>query len=303
MELRRREFLRTSSGALLTAFTGCAAHDRSSLLCPTNLAEFQLEQNLGPLPVYRWKSSGAGPVIMLLHEMPGMSLSNLALAQCLGREGFSVYLPLLFGEPGQARFLGGYFQSCATDGFNCSSPDGGSAILNPLRETRARIVQRSGAPVGIIGMCLTGAFPLALLGDGVAAAVLCQPTLPFNTLLMRPIGAQRRSLGLGEADLERARQFDVPLLAMRYRNDSLCPRERFGVLRRLAPSRIASLEVDDPPDGHSTLAWDLHEDALADAVSYLKVCLGLEKRARPMRLTKFNGRRCEITPERRWRAL
>jgi dienelactone hydrolase len=302
MELRRREFLRTTMGTLLATLTGCAAHDRASLLCPAGLTDFQLEQDLGPLAVYRLKRS-AGPAILLLHEMPGMSLSNLALAHCLGREGFSVYLPLLFGEPGQARFLGGYFQSCAGDRFDCSSPNGGSTILNLLRETRARVIERSGAPIGIIGMCLTGAFPLALLGDGVFAAVACQPTLPFNALLMRPVGAQRRSLGLSEADLDRARQSSIPLLAMRYRNDSLCPRERFGVLRRLTPGRLAVLEIDDPPDGHSALAWELHEDALADTVNYLKVCLEVEKRARLMRLAKFNGRRCEITPQRRWRSL
>jgi dienelactone hydrolase len=235
--------------------------------------------------------------------MAGLSPGNLALAQCLGRKGFSLYLPVLFGEPGESRPIRGYFQSCASARFDCSSPEGGSAILEPLRETVGKIHARSAAPIGIIGMCVTGAFPLALLGEGVGAAVLCQPTLPFNILFMRPVGAQKRSLGLTAAELDRARQAGTPLLALRYRNDPLCPRERFYALRRLIPDRAAFLQIDDPPDGHSALAGDLHEPALGDVVSYLEVCLGLEKGARRMQLAKFKGRRCQITPERGWRAL
>ena len=75
------------------------------------------------------------------------------------------------------------------------------------------------------------AFPLALLGEGVQAAVLCQPTLPFNALFMRPIGAQRRVLGLASPDLDRAVKSRIAVLAMRYRNDPLCPAERFRTLR------------------------------------------------------------------------
>ncbi len=302
MEFRRREFLRTAAGALVAAPTGCAAHERSALLCPDRLAGFDLEPDLGPLPVYRWKDR-AGAAVLLLHEMTGLSPGTLALAQCLGRKGYSVYLPVLFGEPGESRPIRGYFPSCASARFACSSPEGGSTIVSPLRETVGKIHKHSGAPIGIIGMCLTGAFPLALLGDEVSAAVLCQPTLPFNILFMRPVGAQKRPLGLTEAELERARQASTPLLALRYRNDTLCPRERFYALRRLMPDGAVFLQIDDPPDGHSSLTEDLHEEALGDVVSDLEVCLGVGKTRAADAAREVQGTPLSDHPERGWRAL
>jgi len=53
---------------------------------------------------------------------------------------------------------------------------------------------------------------------------------------------------------------------------------------------------------HSTPAGDLDEETSADAVKYLKVRLGVEKRSREMKLAKINGR-CRELPERKWRTL
>jgi len=302
MEYHRRDFLRATLGAMVAPLVGCAVHNRSSLRCPAALTDFERVNDLGPLPVYRL-IQGTGPAILLLHELSGMSLSNLALARCLANEGFSVFVPLMFGEPGQERFFGGYFQSCARAEFDCSSPTGGSAILHKLRETRRKLVERTGAPIGIIGMCLTGVFPLALLGDRVSAAILCQPTLPFNALLMRPIGEQKRALALSRADIDHARRTNIPLLAMRYQSDPLCPAQRFDTLREMFGSRIALIEIGDEPQGHSALAWDLNDDAFGDAIKYLKVCLGVDKRAQNMKLAKVAGRTCEMTAQGEWRAL
>lgn len=302
MEVTRRVFLRSAFGAALAALGGCAAHDRSLLRCPTALSEFELDNDLGPLPVYRYKA-GSGPALVLLHELPGLSLSDLALAKCLAQKGFSVYLPLLFGEAGQESLFLGYFQSCATAEFDCSTLSGPSPILIGLREVCGRIIERTGRSIGIIGMCLTGSFPLALLREGVSAAVLCQPTRPFNPFFMRPVGAQKRALGLARSDIERARQFNLPFLALRYKSDRLCPRERFETLREHFPGLMAGIEIDGEPQGHSTLASDLNEDAFADAAVYLKTRLGLSKKAAKMRLARLDDRPCEITPAGRWRAL
>jgi dienelactone hydrolase len=302
MEYRRRDFLKAALAGLLAGQTGCAANDQSALRCPTSLDAFNLENHLGPLPVYRTKKA-SGPAIVLLHEMPGMSLSDLALAQCLSKQGFSVFLPLLFGEPGQERFVAGYFQSCVTGEFDCSSLAGGSPIVKKLSATCQSILDRTRAPIGIIGMCLTGALPLALLGNGVEAAVLCQPTLPFNVLLGGPTGGQKRALGLSRAELERAQRSAIPLLAVRFKSDSLCPKERFETLREIFGGRIATIEINAEARGHSTLAGDLNDDALSDAVHYLKVRLAIEKQARPMKLALLDDRPCEMGADGRWRTL
>jgi dienelactone hydrolase len=302
MQYRRRDFVKAAFGAMFITFSGCAVHNRSSLRCPSTVDDFVVENNLGPLPVYRCKA-GAGPPILLLHELTGMSPSNLSLARCLAKEGFSIFLPLLFGEPGQDRFFAGYLQSCGYGDFECSALSAGSPILAKLREVLAKLIARERSPMGIIGMCMTGALPIALLGGGVEAGVLCQPTLPFNVFFGRPVGKQKEALGLNDDDIDRAKSLRTPLLALRYATDRLSPSERMNTLRDIFQQRIATVEIGGEHQGHSTLAGDLDEDAFADAVNYLKVRLGVEKRSREMKLAKLDGRRCEITAEGQWRAL
>jgi dienelactone hydrolase len=161
MQYRRRDFVKAAFGAMFTTFGGCAVHNRRSLRCPSTLDDFIVENNLGPLPVYRCRA-GAGKPILLLHELTGMSPSNLSLARCLAQEGFSIFLPLLFGEPGQDRFFAGYLQSCEYGDFVCSALSADSPILAKLREVLAKLIARERSPIGIIGMCMTGALPIAL---------------------------------------------------------------------------------------------------------------------------------------------
>jgi hypothetical protein len=120
---------------------------------------------------------------------------------------------------------------------------------------------------------------------------------------MRPIGAQRRVLGLAPEDLNRALKSRVPILAMRYRNDSLCPAERFRALRETFRERVAQIEIESQNGRHSTLAADFNFDAFSDAVSYLKVRLGAANRPQRMKLAKLEGRPCEIGPDGRWRRI
>jgi len=48
-------------------------------------------------PVY---FRGAGPGVLLMHELPGMVPQCVELATFIARQGFTVFMPLLFGEPG-----------------------------------------------------------------------------------------------------------------------------------------------------------------------------------------------------------
>jgi len=302
MNYPRRRFLKAALLGASSLLGGCAARSESLLRCPAAPDEFAAQNDLGPLTVYRYKHS-AGPPVLVLHELPGLSPDDLALAKCLGQQGFSVYLPLLFGEFGQDRIFAGYFQSCAAADFECAALSRSSPIIGKLREVCRRVGERERGPVGVIGMCLTGTFPLALLGDGVQAAVLCQPTLPFNAFFMRPIGAQRRVLGLATEDVDRAVKSRISILAMRYRDDSLCPAERFRALRETFRERIAQIEIPSDNGQHSTLAADLNPDALSDAVSYLKVRLGASSQPQKMKLAKLDGRPCEIGRDGRWRRI
>jgi dienelactone hydrolase len=205
----------------------------------------------------------------------------------------------MFGSLGQQSVARGYLQSCLGAEFVC----GKLATRSPIQDWLAEVFQAIGRqykhPIGAVGMCLTGSFPLALLGAGAQAAVLCQPTVPFTTLLGRPFGEEKFDLGVSEMDLECALKSNVPIIAMRFASDPRCPPQRMAVLEGRFGARVAVATLKE--EGHSTLAGDCNPDAFADAVQYLRVRLGLEPGPRPMRVARLAGRPCEIAGDG-WRA-
>jgi dienelactone hydrolase len=302
--MTRRHFLGAlaSTGALSLA--GCMKPHLSSKRCPGPLTEF--EEVPGLSLACRRIGPPNGPGVVLLHELPGMTPDDLALARCISRRGFNVHVPLLFGEVGQDKFLAGLDQACRAKGhqFECTKLSTRSPILDRLDGVCRQVATRTNGPIAVIGMCLTGIFPLALLGSHVQAAVLCQPTVPFTISLLHgePTGDQKTDLGLGEADLANARKSTVPFLAMHYTRDSRCPVERIRALCEVFGERAAVIAID-APKGHSTLAGDLHPGAFEDAMNYLEVRLRKAAGPKAMTLALLGTRKCEITAEGSWRAL
>lgn len=66
-----------------------------------NIAQSQpftfLNENIAH-PVYR---AGTGPAVVLCHELTGLSEQCVGFANELIANGFTVYMPLLFGKLGQ----------------------------------------------------------------------------------------------------------------------------------------------------------------------------------------------------------
>ena len=61
--------------------------------------KFDFDNGRWTRPVYR---RGAGPAVIVIHEMPGLHPAGAALRQSRrGRAGMTVFLPSLFGEPGK----------------------------------------------------------------------------------------------------------------------------------------------------------------------------------------------------------
>ncbi len=52
--------------------------------------------------------TGDGSPVLVLHELPGLSPAALRFGRRLAARGFRVYLPLLFGEPGQDDWRGSH---------------------------------------------------------------------------------------------------------------------------------------------------------------------------------------------------
>jgi dienelactone hydrolase len=125
-----------------------------------------------------------------------------------------------------------------------------------------------GPGVGVIGMCFTGGFALAMaVDDSVLAPVLSQPSLPLPTTKKA-----KRDLGLSDSDLNKvkARFADDPglcVLGMRFTGDKVVPAERFAHLREALGDRFVGVEIDSSkgnPHGIPTNAHSVVTEHLVD---------------------------------------
>ena len=196
-------------------------------------------------------TGGAGPPVVVLHEILGRTANTFALGDRLRTAGFQVYLPRLFGKEGGEGFLGAYFKSCGSRQFNCAAGARSSPIVDWIAALCEDVGAKTRSRVGVIGMCLTGAFPLAALRvEAVVAPVLCQPTIPFGLFWL----GEATRLGLSDAEVRTARERrSVPILGMRFTQDSRCPASRFAVLSELFGARFQAIEIPSGvthPGGH-----------------------------------------------------
>ena len=225
---------------------------------------------------------GEGAPVLILHEISGMSWPTILLAQRVADRGFRAYVPRLFGGVGQRSGFKGLLQSCVGPDWDCSDPDGTSRILDWIHGLTEDIARRNpDRRIGAIGMCLTGAFPLALMDvPQMRAAVLSQPALPLRG------NAERRhqALGLSADEIGRATgREDARFLAVRFSADALCRKERFETLERLLEERVETVVIPSgpgtefPEDAHAVLTgWYHHERGNPTREAFEKVVAFLE---------------------------
>ncbi len=241
--------------------------------------------------VYR---RGEGPGVVVIHEIPGITPMVERFARIVADDGFSVFLPDLFGVPGKpfsnGYMLQGIVRACIRREFHVLAKGHASPITDWLRALCRHAHAECGGPgVGAIGMCLTGNFALALMVDeSVMAPVLSQPSLPFS---VSP--SHRAALHVSDEDLatirKRAAQ-GVGVLGLRFSHDPLCPGARFETLRRELGSGFESIEIDSGPGNphglsraaHSVVTEELVDDAGHPTRQALDRVLGLfRERLRP----------------------
>jgi dienelactone hydrolase len=222
-------------------------------------------------PVWR---RGAGPAVIVIHEMPGLHPLVIRFADRIAAAGMTVFCPSLFGEPGR-EVTAGYSVGvmlktlCVAREFRAWSTDRSSPIVDWLRALAAFAHKDcGGAGVGAIGMCFTGNFALAMMTEpAVVAPVMSQPSLPI------PAGSKKRAAALGLSPDEIAcarRRFSeehLSLMAMRFRGDPFVPDARFDTLKRTFGEALEAVELN-PEDGypdprmpaHSVLTLHLVDD-------------------------------------------
>jgi dienelactone hydrolase len=241
---------------------------------------------------------GSGPAVVVLHELPGLTEDDIRAARRIAATGYRVYLPLMFGKAGDDRAFCNSIKVCQLNSeWECWEVEKPSRITNWLHEFYRHVSkENNNGPVGVVGMCLTGAFPLAAMRvEAVTAPVLCQPTMPVPTTLER-----KRHLGLPSAELKRAyERTDVPIMAMRFHDDWRCPPERIETLSQRFRGRLYLIDIPSSPQhkidhrshsvlGGSFMDCDHHptRQALNDVFTFLNARLRTHTTPGPFEIAK-----------------
>ena len=219
-------------------------------------------------------ADGGGPPVILLHELPGLVDSDLQTCRLIAGKQYTVIAPLMFGKPGgKGDVVHNYRAFCGIDEFACHQSNTTSTHVCWLRQLCGAVHERwtGGKGVGVIGMCLTGAFPIALLSEpSVVAPVICQPTTPVNFWTYFGLFTDERALGLYQKDLDIAKAAvksrNIPLLGLRYKGDWRCRKPRFERLAEEFGSNFFRLDL--PGKHHSTMAIDRCDDALMEVIAF-----------------------------------
>lgn len=228
---------------------------------------------------------GSGPAVIVVHEVPGITPGVAGFGRKVAEIGCTAVLPSLFGTPGKAMGLPYALRSmakcCISREFATFALNKSSPITVYLRGLAKAEHERCGGPgVGVVGMCMTGNFALAMMVDEtVLAPVLSQPSLPFA------IGAARKAaVSVSDRELARVKERaadGVCVLGLRFTRDSLVPAERFETLRRELGDAFVAVEIDSsdgnakghPKNAHSVLTEHLDQDALQQVLELFRARL------------------------------
>ncbi len=214
-------------------------------------------------PLY---TKGEGPGVVVIHELPGLTKECIALAERLVDAGYRVYMPLLFGKPGENAVTRNLLRVCIRREFSVFAMNRSSPVVAWLKEVCAKALQEcGGAGVGAIGMCLTGNFAISLMADpAVLAPVSCQPSLPF------PISKKRKAaLAMSPEELRAAKQRAAAgqdLMCFRFSCDKTSPEARFNTLAEEFGPAFRGLQIDSSESNRHGIKTKAHAVLTGDFV-------------------------------------
>jgi dienelactone hydrolase len=215
---------------------------------------------------------GSGPVVIVVHEIPGVTPNVIEFAERVVNEGFTVVMPLLVGEVGRSPSGAYIAQSmakvCISREFTTMAMHKTSPIISWLRALARQLhAEVGGIGVGAVGMCFSGGFALGMMVDDIVVApVLSQPSLPFA------IGGSRAAdLNLSESDqarvVERA-QTGCQVLGLRYTGDKLVG-TRFATLHKLLGDAFIAVEfASTNKQDHSVLTEQIQPKAVERVLQF-----------------------------------
>lgn len=197
-----------------------------------------------------YRCGDTGPAVIVLAEIPGITPAVAAFAERVAAAGFQVYMPQLFGTPGKPMSLRGTAlemgRACISREFSLLKRNGSSPVVEWLRGL-AQVAhdECGGSGVGVVGMCITGNFGLAMMLDSpVIAPVLSQPSLPVG---ISP--GQRSALHVSAQEIAAAHEKiddqGARILGLRFKSDLFCTGARFEALREEFGDAFEAIEIED----------------------------------------------------------
>ena len=217
-------------------------------------------------PVYR---SGAGPAVVVMHEVPGITTEVLRFARHVVEAGFTVLLPHMFGPVGVETNLrnrtGELAKLCVSREFHVLAENRSSPIADWLRAlARHAFEEIGGRGVGAVGMCVTGNFALTMtLDPWVVAPVMGHPSFPLPITPARAAACHVTPETFVNAR-RRIAEDGLRVLGLRFHGDTLfCRAPRFDTLRRELGEGFEGIELPgssskpNPEPPHSVLTIGL----------------------------------------------
>lgn len=215
---------------------------------------------------------GAGPVVIVVHEIPGITPAVERFADDVVNAGFTVVMPDLVGTAGQ-EVSGKYIASsmlkvCISKEFTNMALNKTSPIIAWLRAlARSLHAEVGGKGVGAVGMCFSGGFALGMMVDDIMVApVLSQPSLPFSVGKAR---AADLNLSPDDAVVVAQRAANgCQVLGLRFDQDKLVG-HRFDSLRELLGDAFIAIELpSQSPKDHSVLTEQRDEASVQRVLDF-----------------------------------
>jgi dienelactone hydrolase len=197
--------------------------------------------------------AGAGPAVIVMAEMPGISPHVVRFSRWVRDAGFTVYMPSLFGRDGAVPNVEEgtviFQRACLSAEFRAFAADESSPVTRWLRSLARMAHGECGGPgVGAIGMCFTGNFALTMmLEPSMLAPVLAQPSLPLDD----PAGLEIAPDEL-VAVRRRLERDDLTVMAYRFEGDRFCKAQRFAAYSRALGDRFVARVLPDSAANRDT---------------------------------------------------
>jgi dienelactone hydrolase len=211
--------------------------------------------------------AGAGPAVIVMTEMPGISPHVARFSRWVRDAGFTVYMPSLFGRDGAVPDVeegtAVLQRACMSAEFRAFAANESSPVTKWLRSLARLAHEQCGGPgVGAIGMCFTGNFALTMmLEPSMLAPVLSQPSLPLDDPAALEIAPDELL-----AVRDRLEREDLTVMGYRFKGDRVCREQRFAAYSAALGERFIARVLPDGAANRDTPPFFEHVVACPHSV-------------------------------------